>query len=92
MEFFHLYAFNTLRQLGANFELLASHLSWLSQQGEANLDRAIASATDIATGAKTLQFQLARAMARKQFDRLAEMMRPLISAYDTIFNVLTDRY
>lgn len=92
MEFFHLYAFNTLRQLGANFELMASHLLWLLQQGEANIEKAIAPAMEITTGAKTLQFQLARAMARKQFDKLAEMMRPLAGAYDTIFNVLTDHY
>jgi len=92
MEFFHLYAFNTLRQLGANFELLASHLTWLSKQGEGGLSDAIVAASEIATGAKTLQFQLARAMARKQFDKLAETMRPLVVAYDTVFGVLTHRY
>ena len=32
--FFHKYAFNTLRQLGANFELLATHLDWLGDPGE----------------------------------------------------------
>ena len=32
--FFHKYAFNTLRQLGANFELAASHFRWLSEDGE----------------------------------------------------------
>ena len=33
--FFHLYAFNTLRQLGANFELFSSHLEWLAANGHA---------------------------------------------------------
>jgi len=31
--FFHKYAFNTLRQFGANFSLLSAHLQWLAGQG-----------------------------------------------------------
>ena len=34
--YFHKYAFNTLRQFGANFELLASHLAWLDAAGRAH--------------------------------------------------------
>jgi Domain of unknown function (DUF1839) len=92
MEFFHLYAFNTLRQIGANFELLSSHLNWLTQQGEGGLDPAATAALDIATGAKTLQFQLARAVARKRFDKLDEVLTTLAAAYDKVFEVLTTRY
>ena len=36
--FFHLYAFNTLRQLGANFELFSSHLEWLAANGHAGME------------------------------------------------------
>jgi hypothetical protein len=92
MEYFHLYAFNTLRQIGANFELLGSHLNWLSQQGETGLEPAGSAALDIATGAKTMQFQLARAVARKRFDKLDEMLTTLATAYDKVFEVLTTRY
>ena len=33
-EFFHKFAFNSLRQLGANFELMGSHLAWLDDADE----------------------------------------------------------
>ncbi|MGN6551246.1 MAG: DUF1839 family protein [Pararhizobium sp.] len=78
-DYFHTYAFNTLRQLGANFELLSSHLEWL---GEDELRAAGESAARIAEGAKTMQFKLARAMARQRFDGLAEAIQPMAAAYD----------
>ena len=31
MDYFHQYAFNVPRQLGANFEMLGSYLRWLSE-------------------------------------------------------------
>lgn len=92
MEFFHLYAFNTLRQIGANFEMLASHLDWLSAQGDTGLTEVIAAGNEIAGGAKVLQFQLARAMSRKRFDKLADSLTPLVAAYDTLMQTLVQRY
>ncbi len=59
--YFHTYAFNTLRQFGANFELLASHLAWLSPL---QFEEAAAHALKISETAKTVQFQLARAVTR----------------------------
>ena len=82
-DYFHVYAFNTLRQFGANFELLSSHLEWLGENGVGGLDRARAAAQEIAGGAKTMQFRLARAMARRRFDGLAQMLHPMAEAYDT---------
>jgi hypothetical protein len=82
-DFFHAYAFNTLRQLGANFELCGSHLAWLFSAGEA--DGAIAAAKAISGGAKSLQFQLARAVARKRFSGLEEALAPIADAYDALF-------
>jgi hypothetical protein len=92
LEFFHLYAFNTLRQLGANFELLGSYLGWLGRHGDKGLDEAAAQCAQIAAGAKTLQFQLARAVARKRFDKLDAPLDGLAQLYDRIFGELTARY
>lgn len=78
--FFHKYAFNTLRQLGANFELAASHLDWLG--GNLKLSGATAQALRISEVAKTVQFQLARAIARRKFDPLATALDPAIDAWD----------
>jgi hypothetical protein len=90
--YFHKYAFNTCRQLGANFELLADHLLWLSQLGEPGLEAAVAASKAIAMGAKSFQFQLARAAARKKFDGLAAQLDPLVAHYQTALDELTARY
>lgn len=90
-DYFHVYAFNTLRQLGANFELLGSHLEWLRASGVAGLERAAGATNEIAGGAKTMQFKLARAMARRRFDGLQDMLSPMAQAYETAMNVLETR-
>ncbi len=63
---FHQYSFATLRQFGSCYELAGTYLKWLQSQGVGGLDGAIESILRLSTGAKTLQFQLARAMARKR--------------------------
>ncbi|TPJ38723.1 DUF1839 family protein [Mesorhizobium sp. B2-5-13] len=90
-EYFHIYSFNTLRQLGANFELLGSHLEWLGKNRRESFEQAVKAAGDIAEGAKVMQFKLARAMARGRFDGLEATLEPMASAYDVIINVLDAR-
>lgn len=63
---FHLYAFNTLRQVGAAFELLGSHLQWLRANQVALPEAPAAEFLELAQGAKALQFQLARAVNKKR--------------------------
>ncbi|ODN65585.1 DUF1839 family protein [Methylobrevis pamukkalensis] len=83
---FHHYAFNTLRQFGANFELLAAHLQWL---GDA--EAAVAEATVIAETMKSAQFQLARAVSRGKFDKLAGVLDPAVAAWDRLMTELATR-
>lgn len=90
-DYFHIYAFNTLRQLGSNFELLASHLAWLGPHVHIDFGEAVGAAERIADGAKAMQFKLARAMARQRFDGLADLIEPMARAYDTVMMVLDDR-
>jgi hypothetical protein len=66
LETFHAYSFATLRQYGACFELAATYLQWLASQGEEGLEEATRNFLEISESAKTLQFQLARSMARKK--------------------------
>jgi hypothetical protein len=66
LEVFHQYSFATLRQFGACYELSATYLQWLQTQNVQHLEEPIAVFSELSTGAKTLQFQLARAMARKK--------------------------
>jgi hypothetical protein len=79
--FFHKYAFNTLRQFGANFELLASHLAWLNHAAFAEPER---QAIRIAEIAKSTQFQLARAVTRKRFEPLLAVLEPAAEAWDLL--------
>ncbi|UVC09632.1 DUF1839 family protein [Rhizobium sp. TH2] len=80
--FFHKYAFNTLRQLGANFELAATHFRWMSDFGE--FSDAIEASLKIAEAAKSVQFQLARAVTRRKFDALVSALDPAIEAWDEL--------
>ncbi|TWT15867.1 DUF1839 family protein [Reyranella sp. CPCC 100927] len=92
MDYFHLYAFNIMRQLGANFEMLGSHLQWLAGHGEAGLDEAIAACLQIAEGTKALQFQLARAVSRKKFGDYSVALDDLQRAHDLALGTLERRY
>ena len=88
--FMHKYAFNTARQLGMNFELLGSHLAWLDAKsvGAAGFGPSIESCKALSSGAKTFQFQLARAVARRRFDGIETTLDPLVDHYARIFEGL----
>jgi hypothetical protein len=64
LEAFHAYSFATFRQFGACCELAATYLRWLQERTGKGLDGPIEDFLRIATSAKTIQFQLARAIAR----------------------------
>ena len=89
---FHQYAFNTARQVGANFELMTAHLDWLMSSGESGLGSARDSAKALSTAAKSFQFQLARAISRRKFDGLQEMLDPLAVSYDDVMRELRARF
>ncbi len=91
-EFFHLYAFNTLRQLGANFELFSSHLDWLADQGRTDVAPIAEHARTISSTCKVVQFQLARAVMRKKFDKLAPSLQPAVEAWDQLIGELEKVY
>jgi hypothetical protein len=63
---FHAYAFATVRQYGACFELSATYLRWLRDAGVALPAGVIDDFEAITSTTKTLQFQLARSMVRKR--------------------------
>lgn len=60
LDTFHRYAFGTLRQCGATAELAADFVDWLTEHDAAALADAADHFRAVATGAKTIQFQLAR--------------------------------
>jgi len=86
--FFHKYAFNTLRQFGANFELAADHLAWLEPDRFADAE---AEARKISETAKSVQFQLARAVTRKKFEPLQTALDPAADAWDSMMASISER-
>ncbi len=66
IEVFHQYSFATLRQFGACYELTANYLDWLADFHGGQFSDPANAFRALSTGAKTLQFQLARAMARRR--------------------------
>lgn len=85
---FHDFAFHNPRLLGANFALLDACLTWLSD----GADPRISACQTIAETAKALQFHVARAVARRRFDHLAEVMEPAAAAWEAIFEAQSVRH
>ncbi|WP_425516230.1 DUF1839 family protein [Rhizobium ruizarguesonis] len=86
--FFHKYAFNTLRQVGANFELAADYLTWLSP---VEFAAAAEHARRISEVAKSVQFRLARAVTRRKFEPLQAALDPAADAWDSMMASLAGR-
>lgn len=91
IELFHAYSFATFRQFGACYELAATYLQWLGQQGAEGLAEAEAAFREISTTTKAYQFQLARSMARKRpFD--VAVIDALGAAWDRGMGALRTRF
>jgi hypothetical protein len=82
-ETFHAYAFATLRQCGACFELAASYLRWLGAGGVDDLSEAAAAFDNLAGQAKALQFKAARAALMKRPVDLAPALREMEQSWRT---------
>lgn len=78
--FFHKYAFNTLRQAGANFELCGSYFEWLGE----DFSEPAGHAAKISEVMKSSQFQLARAVTRRKFEALNGVLEPAADAWDQL--------
>jgi len=89
---FHRYAFATLRQLGAAFELGASYLRWLRSHGETGLQEAVPCCDVIADGAKVAQFKAARAATTGREFHAQDDLAGMAVAWDAAFNVLRRRF
>jgi hypothetical protein len=92
LSVFHNYAFATLRQCGAAFELSGAYLRWLQTVGECGLESAAEACMRIASTAKALQFKIARAVnTRKPLDA-DSMLESMAGAWDETMTVLASRY
>ncbi len=92
LERFHRYAFATLRQCGAAFELAATYLRWLEAGGQRDLDSIAASCDGIAATAKTLQFKIARAVHVGRVFDPSPLVDVMAEQWDKAITALNERY
>ena len=81
---FHGYAFATMRQFGACFELAATFCRWLNERTASpseNLQLAAVAFDEISTTTKTMQFKLARAVRGKPVD-FATLLETVRASWD----------
>jgi hypothetical protein len=72
LDHYHAWAFATVRQLGAAFELAALHLRWLEAAGDVGLGPAADAFDAVSAGAKAFILKAARAVnARRPLDATA---------------------
>jgi hypothetical protein len=89
---YHAWAFATLRQLGAAFELSANYVRWLSKHGEPGLAEAEAAFERISSSAKTLILKTARAVNGKKPLDASQLLGDGEHAWDTGMRILIERY
>ncbi|SAK87163.1 DUF1839 family protein [Caballeronia ptereochthonis] len=79
-----LYAFNVMRQLGANFELLAHYLQWMREQGFDIPMQAHAGARRIASETMVMQCRLARALSHGRRELCEASFDVVEDAYERV--------
>ena len=89
---FHGYAFNTLRQLGANYELAATFLRWLEKRGHEGLEPAAKDFDAIANTSKALQFKIARFVNNKKPVDLTPMVATMGASWESAMKLLDARF
>ncbi|SAL02173.1 hypothetical protein AWB77_06499 [Caballeronia fortuita] len=85
-----LYAFNVMRQLGANFELLAHYLQWMREQGFDIPAQTHAGARKIASETMVMQCRLARALSRGRRELCETSFDVIEDAYERVVPRLAD--
>jgi hypothetical protein len=89
---YHVYAFATVRQFGANFELAALYMKWLEQHTGADLGEAAEAFESISGAAKALILKAARAVSAKKAVDFGPMFEGMESAWERAMGILASRY
>jgi hypothetical protein len=87
IETFHRYMFGTCRQCGSAAELAADHAEWLETHVGGGMAAAAPLLREVAQGAKSLQFTLARAMHGRTVD-ITDTIERMAVAYDEAMAIL----
>jgi len=90
---YHSYAFATLRQLGASFELASLYLSWLDHaSGDPQIVGASETFTEISALAKALVLKGARAVVTKRSADFGPLLDRMVDSWDLGMDLLERRF
>ncbi|MCX6467815.1 MAG: DUF1839 family protein [Corynebacteriales bacterium] len=87
LETFHRWAFATLRQCGSTAELAADVVVWLESQGATGAAAAREPFLEVASGAKSVQFRMARAARGRAVDP-SETLAAMATAWDAALHIV----
>ncbi len=91
---FHAYAFATVRQLGASYELASLYLNWLASTAPVATEALSSAAGDfleISSNAKTLILKLARAASRRRTADFSPLFEDMAGRWDAAMEKLGAR-
>jgi Domain of unknown function (DUF1839) len=91
IEVFHQYAFGTCRQCGASAEMAAAFVDWLDLHDGGGLGPTAERFRTVATGAKAVQFGLARVASGRGFSAQG-VLDEMSESWETGLGDLADRY
>jgi hypothetical protein len=89
---FHAYAFATLRQCGAAFDLACAYLHWLQSHGEPELEQIATNCAVIASTAKALQLKTARFVSTGRAFDPSPLLDTMAVTWETVVSALSVRY
>jgi hypothetical protein len=89
---YHAYAFATIRQLGAAFELGALYLRWLANHGESGLEESTRDFAEISGTSKSLILKAARAVGAQKDVDLTSMLSEIERRWAAGTGRLASRY
>jgi hypothetical protein len=80
-----------IRQCGATAELASSFVTWLNRNDRTGTEGAAEAFGELAAGAKSLQFALARVVRGRTVD-LAPILVPMARHWSEGMDILAERY
>ena len=92
LALYHAYAFATIRQCGANFELASNYVKWLEQHGETGISQAAVDFETISSSAKAMILKTARAVNSKKVVDFAPMLDGMAASWDSAMAILDAKY
>src|SRR5262249_5668449 len=92
LALYHAYAFATIRQCGADFELASQYVRWLEKHGETGLEKAGTELDNISAHCKALILKTARAVNAKKAVDFAPMLDAMAASWDAGMAELDGKY